>query len=96
MCMDNNSNDIKHTRHVSRRVNFVRNFENCKIHNIELCEGGLHLAEIATKNVGETGFNPRMKYIVVRLDNWDKTCTIGVTEDIRVCGTRCSIWLDYI
>ena len=56
-------NDTKHTRNISRRMHFVINVENCKIHKIEWCEGGLQLADIATKNVGETVFNPRMKFL---------------------------------
>ena len=36
---------------------------------IDWCEGGLKLAEIATKNVGENDLTPRMKYIMVILDN---------------------------
>ena len=32
-------------------------------------EGGMQLADIANKNVGENYLNPRMKYIMVRLDN---------------------------
>ena len=69
MCMDNNSKDTEHTRHISRRVHFVKNDENFKIHRIGWCEGGLKLVEIATKTVGETDSNPRMKYIMVRIDN---------------------------
>ena len=61
--------DNKHTRYISRRVNSVRNGENCKIHKIDWCEGGLQLAYIATKSVGENDLNPRMKYIMVRNDN---------------------------
>ena len=38
------------------------------MHKIGLCEGGLQLADIATKNVGENDLNPRMKYIMVMLD----------------------------
>ena len=34
-----------------------------------VCEGGMQLADIATNNVGEHDLNPRMKYIMVRLDN---------------------------
>ena len=30
MCMANNGKDIKHTRHIVRRMNFVRNGEKCK------------------------------------------------------------------
>ena len=35
-----------------RRVHFVRNVENCKMHNIVWCEVGLHLDDILTNNVG--------------------------------------------
>ena len=41
--------------------------------NIDWCEGGIQLADISTKDVGEPDLNPRMKYIMVRLDNWDIT-----------------------
>ena len=69
MCMANNGKDTKHTRHIARRMNFVRNGEKFKIHNIDWCEGGLRLAYIATKNFGEPDLTPRMKYIMIRLDN---------------------------
>ena len=69
MCMANNGKDTKHTRHIARRIHFVRNGENCKMHKIEWCEGGLQLADMGTKNVSEPDLTPRMKYIVVRLDN---------------------------
>ena len=65
--------------------------ENCKIHKIELHEGCLKLADITTMNVGETNFNPGIKYIMLRLDNKDNTCTREVTGDRRVFGTRCFI-----
>ena len=39
------------------------------MHKIGWCEGGLQLADISTKNVGENDLNPRMKYIILRLDN---------------------------
>ena len=69
MCMANNGKDIKHTRHIARRMHFVRNGEKCKMHKIDWCEGGLQLANIGTKNVGEPDLTPRMKYIMVRLEN---------------------------
>ena len=69
VCMAKNGKDTKHNRRIYRRVHFVRNGKNCKMHKIEWCEGGLQLADIATKNFGETDLNPRMKYIMVRLDN---------------------------
>ena len=53
VCMDDNGKDINHTRHISRRVNFVSNCESCKMHNIDWCGGGLQLADISTNNVGE-------------------------------------------
>ena len=31
MCMDNNGKDAKHTRHISMRMNFLRNGEKCKM-----------------------------------------------------------------
>ena len=65
--MANNGKDTKHTRHIVSRMNFVRNVEKCKIHKIDWCEGGLQLADIGIKNVGEPYLTPRMKYIMVRL-----------------------------
>ena len=73
MCMAKNDKDTKHTRHIGRRMHFVRNGQKCKMHKIDWCEGGLQLADIATKNVGEQDLTSRMKYIMVRLDNWDRT-----------------------
>ena len=69
VCMANNGKDAKHKRHISIGVNFVSNGENCKMHKINWCEGGLQLADIATKHVIENDLNLRMKYIMVRLDN---------------------------
>ena len=47
----------------------IRYGEKCKIHKIDWCEGGQQLEDIDTKNVGEHDLTPRMKYIMVRLDN---------------------------
>ena len=69
MCMAKNGKDTKHTRHIARRMHFVRNVDKCKMHKIYWCEGGLQLADIGTKNVSESDLTPRMKYIMVRLDN---------------------------
>ena len=69
VCMANNGKDTKHTRHITRRVHFVRNGEKLKMHNNDWCEGGLQLAEIETKNVGDNELNPRMRYIMVRIDD---------------------------
>ena len=70
---DKNGKDTKHTRHISRRVKFLRNSEKWKINKIDWCEGGLQLSDIATKNVCKNDLNPRMKYIMVRFDNREKT-----------------------
>ena len=69
MCMAKNGKDTKHTRHIARIMHFVRNGEKCKMHKIDWCEGGLQLAEIGTNNVSEPDLTPRMKYIMVRLEN---------------------------
>ena len=66
MCMDKNG---KVTKHITRRVHFVRNGEKCKMQKIGWCEGGLQLEDIGTKNVSEPDLTPRMKYILVRLEN---------------------------
>ena len=47
----------------------MRNGEKCTIYKIDWCEGGLQLADIATNNIGEYNLTPRMKYIMVRVDN---------------------------
>ena len=38
------------------------------MHKIDWCEGGLKLADIVTNNTGDNELNPRMKYIMLRLD----------------------------
>ena len=53
ICMDNNSKDSKHTRHIDRRINFIRNGEEYNLHKTVWCERGLKLADIGTKNVRE-------------------------------------------
>ena len=67
MCMTQKVKDTKHTRHISRRIHFLRNGEKCKMHKIDWCEVGLQLADIGTKNVSEPDLTPKMKYIMVRL-----------------------------
>ena len=39
------------------------------MHKIDWCEGGLQLADISAKDIGEPDLTRRMKYIMVRLDN---------------------------
>ena len=43
------------------------------MHKIDWCEGGLQLSDIATNNDGKTDLTLSMKYIMIRLDNWDRT-----------------------
>ena len=69
MCMTKNGKDDKHTRHVARRMHFLSNGDKCKMHKIDWCEGGLKLADIGTKNVSEPDLTPRMKFIMVTLEN---------------------------
>ena len=69
MYMANNGKDTKHTRHISRRMYFVRNGEKFKMHNIYWCEGGLQLSDISTKHFGGPDLTPRLKYIMIRLYN---------------------------
>ena len=73
MCMANNGKDNKHKRLISRIMYLLRNGEKCKMHKIDWCEGNLQLAYISTKYFGDHYLTPRMKYIVVILDNWDRT-----------------------
>ena len=69
MCMAKNGKYIKHTRHIARRMHFVTNGEKCKMHKMDWFEGGLQLSDIGTKNLSEPDLTPRMKYIMVRLEN---------------------------
>ena len=83
VCMAKNVKYTKHTRHIDRIVNYARNGENWQIQKIGWCEGSLQLADIGTNNVGEIDFNPRIKYIMVRIDNWDRTIVQEGWQDTR-------------
>ena len=69
ICMPKNGKDTKHTRHIARRMHFVRNGQKCNMHKIDWCEVGLQLEDIGTKNVSEPDLTPRMKYIMEILEN---------------------------
>ena len=43
------------------------------MNNIDWWEGGLQFTDIGNKNVGDPDLTPRMKYIMVRLEGWDRT-----------------------
>ena len=64
VCMAKNGKDANQTRHIARRAQFLRYGEKWKIHRIDKHEGGLQLADISTKNVGENDLNPRNIYHV--------------------------------
>ena len=66
--MSNNGEDTKYTRHIYIRLYFLINVDKWKFHKIAWCEEVLKLVDIATKNVGENDLNPRMKYIMLRLE----------------------------
>ena len=69
VCMAKNDKDTKHTRHIARRINFVSNGEIFNIHKNDRCEVGVQSEDISAKNVSENYLTPRMKYIMVGLDN---------------------------
>ena len=50
---------------------------------IDWCEEGLQLEDIAIKNIGEHDLTSRMKYIMVILDNRDRTL---VKEGLKNTG----------
>ena len=37
VCMSKNCKDTKHTRHIARKINFVRNGEKCNMHKFDWC-----------------------------------------------------------
>ena len=94
VCMDNNCKDTKHTRHISRRVHFVSNGENWKMHNIDWCERGMQFADIDTKNVVENDLNTILKYSMVIIYNWERTLVqegwqnTGYYTEQEFCMTR--------
>ena len=87
MCISNNGKYTKHTRHISRRMHFVRNVEDYNLHNPVWSEGGLQLVDIVTKNFRECGLNTRLGYAIVWLENLHNTCTRGFIRDRRVWRT---------
>ena len=60
------------------------------------CEGGVKLPDIGTNNNGEDELNPRLGYVIVRLDNIQNSCTRGVIRYRRVWITMCSELLDWV
>ena len=96
VCMANNAKYTKHTRHIDRRMHSVRNSEECNFHKKVRCEWGLQLSDIETNNVRGYELNPILGYSMVRIYDWQNTCTIGVIGYIRVWIIICSEWIDCI
>ena len=67
ICVDKIVKDTKHTRHISRRINFVRNGEERNFHKTVWCEVVLKMEDIGTKNVRENGFNRILVYAMGRI-----------------------------
>ena len=66
--MSRNGKDTKHTRDISRIMNYVINYGEYNFHKKLWCEGGLQLS-IGTKNVSYDELNPRLGYNMVRINN---------------------------
>ena len=60
--MDKNFKDTKHTRHIYRRMNFVRNGKELNFHKIVWCEGDLQFSDIETRNIREDKLNHKLIY----------------------------------
>ena len=94
MCMAKNVKDNKHTMHIASRTNFLRNGDKWNIHKIHWCEGVMQLADISTNNAGEHDLTSRIKYIIVRTYNWDRTLVQEGLQNIvysmekELCMTR--------
>ena len=71
-------------------MNLVRYGEEWNLQNTVWCEGGIHLAEIGTKNFREDELNTRLGYSMVRHENWQNNCTRRLIGDKRVLTTICS------
>ena len=67
MCMANNCKNNKHTRHISRIMQFVINDEELNLHNTVWCEIVLKLSGIENRNVMEYELNHIIEYSMVRL-----------------------------
>ena len=63
----------KHRRLIARRIHFVRIGENYKVQNIDWCGGVQQLEDISTKNIGERDLTALIKYIMVIIDNCNRT-----------------------
>ena len=65
IAMSRNQRDSKHTRHIERRVHYVRQGQKSGQHRLEYVPADLQLADIGTKNLPANALQPRLKYIMV-------------------------------
>ena len=68
--MDNNGKDTKNTRHIDRRIHFVRNGEDWNFHKTVCCEGSLRLTDNGTMIVMEDELNNILWYDILILGHW--------------------------
>ena len=66
--MAKNGKDTKHTRHIARRMHFVRQGKAMGLHTLRWVEAKLQLADIGTKNVRLDEIRPRLEYLMVVVD----------------------------
>ena len=97
VCINNNNGkDTERTSPISRIMHLVRNGEKFNMHKIDWFEGGLNLSDIDTNNGGELDLTPWMKYILVRLDNWEKHLYMKGDIIQDSLWNYSTVWLDYI
>ena len=96
ICMTKNGKEAKHTRNIYRRMHLVINGEEWNFHKTVWYERGMHLSQIGTNNGKEDELNPRLGYSMVRLDNQQNSCQIGVTEYRTAWRKIISEWLNCI
>ena len=65
IAMSKNSRDSKRTRHIERRVHYVRQGQGTGMHSLEYVPADLQLADIGTKNLSAQDLDPRLNYIQV-------------------------------
>ena len=67
--MANNGNNNRHTKYISRVIQFLRNGEEYNLHHTVWCKGGLQLADIGPNNFRGDELNPGLLYSMIRLDH---------------------------
>ena len=62
--MAKNEKDTKHTRHIARRMHYVRDGQQIGAHDLNYIPADLNLADPGTKNLGADELEPRLKYMM--------------------------------